>query len=181
MKNLSGQEKFEIYFLANQLLNDGHSHPTVVGMIKEYLETINTQIDESEISWITEKAIKEQWHQLVERGKYLFSIGKTYADIKKELALIEDDRDIIDFVVDDLYAAKTEEIEAISDARDMKSMGLEGMAKYGLGAILLFIWSSNVFVKTIWAIIFVVSLFIFISGILSSRKAKKINKAFKNE
>ncbi len=168
MEILSGKEKFGIYFLVNQLLNEGHSHPVVVGMIKEYFHNLNLEVDESDLNVITEKAIKAEWHQLVERAKYLFSTGETYSNIKIALGEIENDKDIVDFVADDLYAAKTEEIEAYSDSRDMKSAGIEGMAKYGLGAILLFFWSSNVYLKALWAIIFIASFCIFISGILAA-------------
>jgi hypothetical protein len=179
--SLSGKEKFEIYQLANLLLKEGHSHPIVVEMMDEYFKSIDRSLDHSILASIAEKAIHDKWDILFNNAKSAFAEGVPYFKIKEKLNESEEDFDVIEFIVDALYSIKTEEIELASDSREMKSSGIEGMAKYGLGSILFFFISSNLYLKILWGSVFVISLIIFILGLLSARRANLINQAFHYE
>jgi hypothetical protein len=150
-------------------------------MMHEYLNSIDRTLDPSFLAGIAEKAMQDKWDILFKTAKSAMAQGVPYFKIKEQLNESEEDTDVIAFIVDSLYSIKSEEIDLASDSREMKTSGMEGMAKYGLGSILLFFITSNLYLKILWGGIFVLSLIVFILGLLSARRAKQINQAFHYE
>jgi len=63
----------------------------------------------------------------------------------------------------------------------LKAEGSLGMLKYGAGAAVLFFVSSNLYLKWLWAGVFILSFMLWLSGFIAGRRAKKINQFFNHE
>lgn len=178
---LNGADKMLLYRSAQELFNQSFSHPQVVEKLIEGFELTEMENAAIVVGVIADKAAKDSWDNIEEITRQAFAKGMPIFEIKANLYSLEDDREVVDFISDSYYNLKYAELEAAADERTLKSEGSIGMLKYGLGAGLLFFVSSNLYLKWLWASIFVISVLMWIAGYISGRKAKRINQFFNHE
>jgi len=181
MPAFNASDKMVLYQAAQELLHASFSHPQVVTKLIDAFELHKMEDVESILGQIIDKAVNDRWENLEEIVRAGLAKGVPFFEIKENLYALEEDREVVDFIADSFYGLKTVEIDAAAEERTLKAEGSLGMLKYGAGAAVLFFVSSNLYLKWLWAGVFILSFMLWLSGFIAGRRAKKINQFFNHE
>lgn len=164
--------KLNLYFAASILFENKKSYPQVVEALLKYCP------DEKLVNEIAEKSRKDEWEKIAETARILLSEGKDYQYILSQTKSLEDDMDLIKALVDDWYAIKTLQMEAIVESGANISEGIEWVIISGLVIPLLFWMKASLIPKIFWSVIFIIALIQWIVGLRQRKLANRLNLIF---
>lgn len=164
--------KLNLYFAASILYENKKSYPQVVEALLKYCP------DEKLVNEIAEKSRKDEWEKIAETARILLSEGKDYQYILSQTKSLEDDMDLVKALVDDWYAIKTLQMEAIVESGANISEGIEWVIISGLVIPLLFWMKASLIPKIFWSVIFIIALIQWIVGLRQRKLANRLNLIF---
>ena len=179
--NLTGQQKFELYQLATQLLAQGKSQEETLKGVQDYADALEYEWAKPALLAILEAAATQKWDRLAQEARQQLGQSMPYNKVQQWLQSQANDPDVAHLITESLYAAKTEELEAASDARTLQAEGKSNMLFYGLGAAVFFFVSANTYLRILWAVAFVLAVIIYLLGLLKAKKARQIHQFFNHE
>ena len=165
-------EKISLYSAAMYLYSIGKSHPQIVEVLSEYC------YDTSLIKVIADKAMTDEWDKLFDQARVLFASGEIYEDVIRKIKLLEEDKDVAEFIVKRWYSFKTEQINSIIESPGNIAEGSKWVIISGIGLMVVFILHFGLVAKILWSILLVGSLAQWILGIEQRKLANTIKKIF---
>lgn len=157
------------------MYSKGLSYPQVV----EALETKVT--DKVLLESLAEKARNDAWNKIFTIVQEKTAAGATFGQITEEVAFMEEDPQIIDFICNTWYAVQTEYMENMVESPGHISEGIKGVV---ISSLMLFIsfWAGwSILPKIVWSIIGLLSLYIWVYGIYQKSLAKQLDDIIKRD
>lgn len=169
---MNAELKIKIYLAAAYLFEEGRSHPQIVDILKEY------EPDGSVLKLIVDKAMNNEWEELHDETRALFSKGMTYDEVVKAISQKEGDKEIVDWICNDWYKLKTLQMECLVEGVTNRVEGLKWVILSAI-AIPIFFWmGSSWLVKGIWILALIGSLVQWVLGIRQKSLSNKLHNLF---
>jgi hypothetical protein len=168
-------EKINLYTAAMYLYSKGKSHPQIIKILSEH--SYNSLL----VQQAVDKARTDEWDKLYEEARKLFTDGKTYDEVVKEIKLHEEDKDIVNFVVNRWYEYKTIKMSDIIDSKTNIMEGSLWAVISGIVLIIVFLLGLGIISKIIWSLVFIGSLFQWLSRFLQKNISNKLQLLFEYE
>ena len=168
-------DKINLYCAAMYLYSIGKSHPQIVKILSEY------SYDNILVIKIVDKAMYDEWDKLSDKARILLASGETYENVSKQVALLEEDKEVAEFIVKRWYNYKTEQINSIIESPTNIAEGSQWVIISGIALTIFFLLNFSIFTKILWSILFIGSLAQWILGLQQRKLANIIKKIFESD